>query len=158
MRLCALLCSLVVVGCGGDAKPPAEKPTPDPIRDTAGPSCKDVIAHLATLADRDPTKDPKSDNTLRARCESDKWSDDARSCFATASADTEVDGCKTKLTAAQLAAFPKPAPTPAADPWAAKAGGAAADSKPEAPKDSARHSRGPVQKKGRAGDPCEGGE
>ncbi len=86
MRLHALLASIVVVvGCAGGGKQ-AQAPAPaasDPIPKTAGPSCKAVVEHLATLADRDPTQPAKGDATLRARCESDAWNDDARNCFAT---------------------------------------------------------------------------
>ena len=152
MRLHALVCSLLVA-CGGSPKEVA-KPTPDPIPKTAGPSCKDVTAHLATLADRDPAQDAKADGGLRAHCESDGWNDEARSCLSTASSDDEVDGCKTKLTAQQLTAFPKSAKSESAaagsgkDPWAT-------------PKDGAKHkTRGyvPKDKNKKDSDPCEGGE
>src|SRR5438067_3985351 len=104
MRLHALVIS-VLVACGGSPKQDA-KTTPDPIPKTAGPSCKDVTAHLATLADRDPAQDAKADGGLRQHCESDAWNDEARSCLGTASSDDEVEGCKTKLTAIQQKAFP----------------------------------------------------
>jgi len=163
MKLYVLVLS-VVVACGGSQKPAtAPPPTPDPIPQTAGPSCQDVTTHLATLADRDPTQDASANETLRARCSTDKWSDDARSCFATAQSDEEVTGCKTKLTDAQKTAFP--APKPAADPWKQKkadaAGGDdAADDAAEKPHDSGvRSTRGATKKKPKTGgDPCEGGE
>ena len=143
MRLLALLGS-VLLGCGGGAAKPVAKPTQDPIPATAGPSCKEVATQLATLADRDPSKDAKANESLRARCESDHWTDEARSCFATATSDAEVDGCKTKLTAQQQTAFSQPV---------------APESAP-APKDAAkRKTRGYSPKdKGKDGDPCEGGE
>src|SRR5580765_6450697 len=108
MKLLALVCS-VLVACGGGGGPAktVAKPTPDPIPKTAGPSCKEVTAHLATLAEREPADDAKANDSLRARCESDGWNDEARNCLATATSDEEVDGCKTKLTAQQLTAFPK---------------------------------------------------
>lgn len=156
MRLHALVLSLLVA-CGGAAPKQEAKTTPDPIPKTAGPGCKDVTAHLATLADRDPAQDAKADGGLRGHCESDRWSDEARSCFATASSDDEVDGCKTKLTAQQQAAFPK-----TEKPEAAAAGGGGKD--PWAtPKDGGKHkTRGYVpkdkDKKTKDSDPCEGGE
>jgi hypothetical protein len=157
MRLCALV-SCVAMACGGAPKP-AAKPTatPDQIPKTAGPSCRDVAAHLSTLADRDPAEDAKLDGGLRGHCESDGWSDDARSCFATAGSDDEVAGCKTKLSPQQQGAFPTQTAKPAAatgqgagsDPWAA-------------PKEGAKHkTRGYVPKdkgKPKDSDPCEGGE
>lgn len=150
MRLHALLVS-VVVACGGSPKQSATTPTKtDPIPKTAGPSCKAVVDHLATLADRDPTQAAKGDATLRSRCESDAWSDDARNCFATAQSDAEVDGCKSMLQPNQRDAFTASAPpTPAA---AAPAPAPAQES--VAPKHG---TRGPV-KKGKTGDPDEGGQ
>jgi hypothetical protein len=160
MLLKALVVSLLV-GCGGSAKPVA-KPTPDPIPQTAGPSCRDVAAHLATLSDHDAAQDAKPDAALRGHCDNDHWSDEVRSCFATAGSDDEVAGCKTKLTADQQAAFPKSA-TPASagkDPWADKNKDKDKDSDP--PKDEGQHgTRGYKVKdksKGKTTDPCEGGE
>jgi hypothetical protein len=158
MRLVALVCSVMAACGGGGARPVAPKPTPDPIPNTAGPSCKEVTVHLATLAERDPAEDAKVNESLRARCESDGWSDEARSCLATASSDEELDGCKTKLTVQQLTAFPRQEKP--ADPWSSPKDGDGKDSKDRkdgtkrktrgfAPKDKA-HSKD--------GDPCEGGE
>ena len=113
-----------------------------------------MAAHLATLADRDPTKEAAPDVAMRNRCETDAWGDDARSCFATAQSEPEVDGCKSMLTDLQRKSFgtdakleqgavpaaaAAPAPTPAAD---------------QAP---THRSRAPV-KKSKTGDPCEGGQ
>jgi len=156
MKLYVLVLS-VVAACGGSQKPATvPPPTPDPIPQTAGPSCKDVTAHLATLADRDPTQDASANETLRQRCTSDKWTDDARSCLATAQSDDEVNGCKTKLTDAQRSAFP--APKPAADPWAQKKDAAGGGAPGGLEQESARHTRAPQKKSKTGGDPCEGGE
>ena len=146
MRLLALLGS-VLVACGGGAAKTVAKPTQDPIPTTAGPSCKEVATQLATLAERDPSKDAKTNESLRGRCESDRWNDEARSCFATATSDAEVDGCKTKLTAQQQTAF-----SPQGQP-------AAAEPAPP-PKDAGKKkTRGYAPKdKGKDGDPCEGGQ
>ncbi len=144
MRLHALLVSAVVVGCGGSPKHAAAPASSDPIPKTAGPSCKAVVEHLATLADRDPTQAAKGDATLRGRCESDAWSDDARNCFATAQSDGELDGCKSMLTPGQREAFAAPAPASAPAPAPAEA----------APKHG---TRGPVPK-GKTGEPDEGGQ
>ena len=115
MKLLAVFAG-VLLGCGSSS-PPAAKPTPDPIPKTAGPSCKAVADHLATLADRDPLQDDaKTTAKLRAHCESDVWSDDARSCLATAQSQAELDGCKSMMTDAQRSVFPPP--KPAKDPWA----------------------------------------
>ncbi len=111
-----------------------------------------MAAHLATLADRDPTKEAAPDVAMRNRCETDAWSDDARSCFATAQSEPELDGCKGMLTDLQRKSFGGDAkPAPAAAPAASAAPAPAAD---EAP---AHRSRGPT-KKSKTGDPCEGGQ
>ena len=156
---CALLALVgtFLLACGGSPKQ-AAKPTPDPIRETAGPSCKDVATHLATLADRDPTKDPSADTALRTHCENDHWSDEARSCFATANADDEVDGCKTKLTAEQQSGFPAAKKAAAKDTWDS---GDKTDKKEDNGNAKKKgHTRGPVPKdQGKSSsDPCEGGE
>src|SRR5207244_788640 len=87
-------------------KPP--EPTPDPIPTTAGPECKVVAEHLATvvLADKLDAQ-AKATAGFRARCADDKWSDEVRSCFGTAGDAGEVDGCAGKLSAAQRDAFVK---------------------------------------------------
>jgi hypothetical protein len=146
MRLLAFVLASVVA-CGGNRAKPVEKLAPDPIPKTAGPSCKEVTAHLATLADRDPAEDAKANESLRARCNSDGWSDEARSCFATATSDEEVDGCKTKLTTQQLTAFPTQEKPAAADSWSA-------------PNEGSKTTRGPVPKTKtkKDSDPCEGGQ
>jgi hypothetical protein len=147
MRLVALL---LVASCGGAPKSTPVAPHPDPIPKTAGPSCKAVAAHLATLADRDPTKEAAPDVAMRNRCETDAWSDDARSCFATAQAEPEVDGCKSMLTDLQRKSFGEDAkPAPAAP--------AAAAAPPPPPAGEQHRSRAPV-KKSKTGDPCEGGQ
>ena len=172
MRL-ALLVGSLLVACGGSPRH-ATPPTPDPIPATAGPSCKDVATHLLTLGDRDPTKDDddKAAAPLRARCEQDRWSDEARSCLATATSDPELDGCKAKLTDAQQKGFAAVAPKQDAPKDAWGGGEKAKDddgdddggSKEDGDDDDSKehHSRGPVKKgdkKGKAtGDPCEGGE
>src|SRR5438445_3678647 len=102
MRLVALI--LVVEACGG-GKHAAPSPAPDPIPKTAGASCTQVVAHLATLADRDPTQGEAANEALRARCDTDAWSDEARSCFATAQSEPELDGCKGMLNDRQKQAF-----------------------------------------------------
>jgi hypothetical protein len=160
MKLHTLVCCLLVA-CGGSSKQ-VVKPTPDPIPATAGPSCKDVTAHLATLADRDPAQDAKANDALRARCETDKWSDEARNCLGTASSDGEVDGCKSKLTSQQAGAFPAPAAkamdatSTGADPWGGSGGGGANDKDKGTRK---KKTRGYEKKgKGADSDPCEGGE
>ena len=155
MKLYALVLS-IVAACGGSQKPATvAPPTPDPIPQTAGPSCKEVTVHLATLADRDPTQEASANDALRARCTGDKWSDDARSCFATAQSDEEVNGCKTKLTDSQRTAFP--AAKPPADPWAAKKADDGGGGGKDLQQESVRPTRG-SQKKKPGGDPCEGGE
>ena len=154
-----MVVGLLLGACGGSPKH-AAPPTPDPIPKTAGPSCKDVAANLATLADRDPTKDASA-SPIQARCESDHWSDEARSCFATATSEPELDGCKTKLTDAQRQAFAPVAPAAkSSDPWDAKPADSDDDSDDAGDKktEGSHHTRGPVKKGSKTSDPCEGGE
>jgi hypothetical protein len=161
MRLALSL--VLVAACAGkpavQAPPP---PPPDPIPATAGPDCKTVGAHLATLVERDPAASDEEASTagrFRKRCEADTWSDEVRSCLATASNDSEQEGCLGKLPADQRASFAKVHPT-------AKAGDAevapAAAAAP-APDAKGHTTRGAVKKdkpkgNGRTSDPCEGGE
>ena len=161
MRLTVLL-GFLLVACGGSPKHAAPPPTPDPIPQAAGASCKEVAAHLATLADRDPTEDAGKGAPIEQRCESDRWSDDARSCFATAQSQPELAGCETKLTDAQRQAFVKVAPQAAkpADAWGGQGSGKPDDASPpdDDKEKAAHHTRGPVQKGDHTSDPCEGGE
>src|SRR5580692_962990 len=115
-----------VVGCGGA---PPSQPTPaakpDPIARTAAPTCNQVGDHLATLAEHDPTQDDaKVAKPLRERCATDGWSDDARSCFGTAQAPAELDGCRALLTDSQRDALARATsttlPAGAGDPWNSK--------------------------------------
>lgn len=158
MRLLGLV-GILLVACGGSPKH-AAPPTPDPIPKTAGPSCKDVAANLATLTDHDPTKDAsQAASPIQARCEGDHWSDEARSCFATATSEPELDGCKTKLTDAQRQAFSPVAPeAKPTDPWGGAKPADSDDDSDDKKGDGSHHTRGPIHKGHKTSDPCEGGE
>jgi len=157
----ALLAFALCMACGGGNKKHTETtPTPDPIPKTAGPSCGAVGEHLATLADRDPSASP--DKAMATKfadaCKTDAWSDDARSCFATASSDDEAEGCMKLLSEAQQKPFTKMAKK--SEPPAAAAEAAEAPPPPP-PAPSKSTTRGAVKKdkpKSRSGDPCQGGE
>lgn len=155
-----LLSIVFLVACGGggtkQVKPP--EPTPDPIPTTAGPDCKAVAEHLVTvvLADK-PDKQAAATDSFRTRCAGDKWTDETRSCFATAGDAAEVDGCAGKLPAAQKDAFAK---LREPEPAAAMAPGSPALDEGK----MGRKTRGAVPKKkdGKGkkdgADPCQGGE
>jgi len=157
MRLLALL--LLTVACGGSSKP-ASPPAPDPIPKTAGPDCAVVADKLAIVVHADkPDAQGMAKGNFKARCTDDKWSDEARSCFATVETEAEIDGCRQHLDAAQKAAFAKHAP-PSATASAPKAEAAAsmpAEAKPAEKPKAKRSTRG-AQPKGDSSDPQEGGE
>ena len=152
MRLVTALAFALCMACGGGNKKHTDTtPTPDPIPKTAGPACSAVGEHLATLADRDPAASPDTAAAKKysAACTTDAWSDDQRSCLATATSDDEVTGCLGTMTEIQKKPFhdvvkQEPASAAAAD---------SAPPPPPAPKKST--TRGPTKK---AGDPCQGGE
>ena len=159
MRLLALL--LVVVGCGGSGKPASSTPppAPDPIPKTAGPGCDVVADKLAIVVHADkPDAQGMAKGNLKARCTDDKWSDEARSCFATVETEAEIDGCRQHLDDPQKAGLSKhvPSATPPAAP-AAAAASAPAEEK-AAPKPKAKRSTRGAQPKGDSSDPQEGGE
>ncbi|HEU0031802.1 MAG TPA: hypothetical protein VFQ53_14290 [Kofleriaceae bacterium] len=175
MRLLGVCVAVIAVvlgsACGGGSKSVKEPaPVPDPIAKTTGPACKVVADHMAqvALAGRDPAQPDdtgKVASALRTRCETDGWSDEARSCFATMQNDQEAEGCHGMLTPEQRKALDKdvkPA-TPAEPPKAE----AAAAPPPPAPTPTPSRSRGAVKKKpapskstgsGTSADPCQGGE
>jgi hypothetical protein len=149
MRLVALLV-LTVAACGGSKPPPPPPPAPDPIPTTAAPDCGAVADKLAIVMNADaPDAQAAAKAELRARCRDDKWSDEARSCFATVESDAELDGCRQHLSDAQKAKLaPGSAPAPAA----------AAAPAPEAAKPKKAHTTRGAQPKGDSSDPQEGGE
>jgi hypothetical protein len=158
MRLLALL--VITVACGGGSKPvAAPPPAPDPIPKTAGPACDVVGDKLSIVLHADkPDEQASAKADLTARCTTDKWSDEARSCFATVETDAELDGCRQHLDDAQKSALAKLAPattepTPAAAPAAAPAPVAAPP-----PKTTKKRATRGAQPKGDSSDPQEGGE
>jgi hypothetical protein len=161
MRLLALLVLTVAAfACGGSGKPVAPSappPAPDPIPTTVGPDCKVVADKLAIVVHAaKPDAQASASADLRTRCADDKWSDEARSCFATVESDTEIDGCKQHLTDAQKPALEKLAPTN--DAWSGGAAAPAAAPAPAAkPEPKKRSTRGATPKTESA-DPQEGGE
>jgi hypothetical protein len=124
---------LLAAACGGSSPKsstttPVEKPIADPIPTSAGPECGVVAEKLSIVVEAEkPDAQAGARELILARCTQDKWSDEARSCFATVENDAEVDGCKAKLTDAQRtkmgdeppaaaetpALGAKPSPTPA---------------------------------------------
>jgi hypothetical protein len=156
--LAVLLLDLAfVAACGGSSsKSATTTPSPegpqvaDPIPTSAGPECSVVAEKLAIVVEAEkPDAQAGARELIQARCTQDKWSDEARSCFATVENDAEVDGCKAKLTDAQRVKMGDDA-APTADAAAAPKGAA------PAPKPAV----GSSGKKGstRSADPEEGGE
>jgi hypothetical protein len=147
-RILAVL--LLAAACGGSSSKsptttPVETPPADPIPTSAGPECSVVADKLSIVVEAEkPDAQAGARELIVARCTQDKWSDEARSCFATVENDAEVDGCKQKLTEAQRIKMgdepPAAADTPAPDAKAAPAVGTT-------PKGSTR-----------SADPEEGGE
>lgn len=163
MRLLALL--VLTAGCGGAKPAPAPPPAPDPIPETAGPDCGIVADKLAIVVHADaPDAQAGAKAQLTARCTQDHWSDEARSCFATAESDAELDGCRQHLDEAQNAALDKVAPPH--DAWGSPPGAPPGPDVPEttsAPVDrmappKKRTTRGAQMGGDATSDPQEGGE
>jgi hypothetical protein len=101
--------SVLMLGCGSRPSPsePATQPAArrDPIPRTGGPGCKTVADRMAVVIGEHAPDQPDGDVHERAmfelRCETDHWSDEAKSCLATITADAEADGCLQMLTAGQ---------------------------------------------------------
>jgi hypothetical protein len=161
MRVLALTFAMWCMACGGgNKKVESTAPTPDQIPRTAGPECSAVGEHLATLADHDAVKGP--DKAMGAKltehCKADAWTDEARSCFATANTDDEAEGCVKLLTDTQKKVFTDVAKK--GEPAAVQSDAAAAPPK-EAPKTPSKGTTRGATKKDkptRTGDPCQGGE
>jgi len=152
MRLLAVV--LLCVACGGSPKPAAAPPpAPDPIPKTAGPDCATVADKLAIVVHADkPDAQGMAKGNFKARCTDDKWSDDARSCFATVDSEAEIDGCRQHLDEAQKSALAKHLPA------SATAAAPAAPASTEAPKPKSKRSTRGAVPKGDSADPQEGGE
>jgi hypothetical protein len=157
----ALLFSFVVAACGGGSAKPVvkpEEPKPDPIPMTAGPTCKAVGEQIVTFNDMSADLKSKAAALVETRCTDDKWTDEARSCFATATNGGEGEACaKEKLTKDQILAFERDIEALMTAEGGAEA--KKAQEPPEAPKPKAGKgtTRG-VKQKPKGGDPCQGGE
>jgi hypothetical protein len=150
-RLAASWILVLAAACGG-SKSSSTTTTPkevaDPIPKTAGPACDVVADKLSIVVEAEtPDNQPAAKAKIDSHCKNDKWSDEARSCFATAENDDEVGGCKKMLTDAQRGAWGGDGKEPKETPAAAPAPGTSADSaKKKKPSGT------------RSADPEEGGE
>jgi hypothetical protein len=107
----ALGASMLLIGCGSN--PPRRAPAPpppssshrEPIPRTPGPGCKAAADRMAIVIGEHAPDQPDGDVHERAlfelRCETDRWSDEARSCLATIATDAEAEGCLRTLTRTQ---------------------------------------------------------
>jgi hypothetical protein len=168
MKVLSAVVLALTIGCGGGSSkapvgPKEPEPTPDPIPKTAGPECKVVAEQLVQmlLADK-PDRHAKAIGIVTKRCSDDKWSDEARSCAASAQNADEADGCVKHLTPTQKEAMQNAAKEFEDDGPADGASGAKPASAP-APAPGGR-TRGAVKKdtkdkgKSKGADPCQGGE
>ena len=106
---------LLTFGCGGNSRqselttpaPPATRR--DPIPRTSGASCKAAADRMSVVIGTHAPDQPDGDVHERAmfemRCETDQWSDEARSCLATITTDAEADGCLQMLSRGQQRAL-----------------------------------------------------
>jgi hypothetical protein len=109
----ALGVTLLTTGCG--TKPPQSEPIApaaaqrDPIPRTRGPSCRAVADRMASMIGEHAPSQPEGDvhyhGMYELRCETDQWSDEARSCLATINSDAEADGCTQLLSRDQQRAL-----------------------------------------------------
>lgn len=165
MRLpLALPFVLAIAACGGSPKPAAPKapePVADPIPRTAGPECKLVAEHIMQVV---PAEDPetrvKFGEVARTHCETDKWSDEARSCLNTIESEPEAEGCLKLLSDQQRKAFMADASK--LDPGSKGDAETAGAAPPPPPPAKARTTRGATKKESsppaKSSDPCQGGE
>ena len=97
----------LAIGCGGSSQKPAQ---PAPVLQKTEASCADVGSHLtATLPRWGASADEatKIAAVYDARCNEDRWLSDARECFATMTADTDVIKCDKVLAPDQSASLTK---------------------------------------------------
>jgi hypothetical protein len=114
-----------------------------------------MAEHAATVVASQPTDQPTVVERWQHRCEQGRWSDDARSCFATVQNEAELAGCRKLLTegqAADLDAERRPAEAEAPKAMAAPPPAAEAPAKP------ASTTRGRPKPPPKAEDPDQGGE
>lgn len=137
---------LLLVACGGGSKSGSTTPTTgaEPVARATAPDCKAAADHMAA-------GDAQLATALEARCESDQWSEDTRSCLA----EKSEDACT--LTDAQKAGVAD------ARAQATTAEPAAAPPPPSEQEEPPVKTRGAVKKHkdrsdGKTADPCEGGE
>src|SRR5690242_17626951 len=102
-RFAASWILVLAAACGGGKSSatttPAPKEVADPIPKTAGPACDVVADKLSIVVEAEnPDNQPAAKASIDEHCKKDKWSDEARSCFATVENDDEVGGCKKMLT------------------------------------------------------------
>ncbi|HEX3761189.1 MAG TPA: hypothetical protein VHW23_20985 [Kofleriaceae bacterium] len=89
----------LLIACGGGPPPsqPTVAPPRAPIPRTRGPSCRAVADRMAAVIGEHAPSEPEGDIHAHAlyelRCDTDSWTDEARSCLATISSDDEADGC-----------------------------------------------------------------
>lgn len=156
----------LVMACGGSPKTVNSPPPPksDPIPKTAGASCKAVGEAVANHENVPPDMAdmrPKIASLVETKCSEDKWSDEARSCFASAQSDAEFEACaSSKLTPEQTKSIEAAASAMggAKDVGAKDAG--AKDVKTDAaatPPKPKKATRGGTVKDNGA-DPCQGGQ
>jgi hypothetical protein len=108
-----LVGALVAAACGGGGtRPIANERSSSSASPAApaGPTCKEVAAHVMSLAEHDvttPEGEAKMLVIIEKRCDTDTWSEPARGCFVKAQADPDLEACDKLLTPAQRAAFRK---------------------------------------------------
>ncbi|MGE0395574.1 MAG: hypothetical protein AB7T06_02525 [Kofleriaceae bacterium] len=157
---------VLVASCGGggvkdikDTPPPA----PEASCHLAGSKLIDLV-----VAGQNPPPPDDAVNKLIAlvekRCETDRWSAEARGCFSTVKGIEDADGCAKALTDLQLANLSNDMKPPGeqsggAEPASADGAGSAGGGSSPGP-----GTRSPVPKEdkgsgnGASADPCDGGE
>ncbi|HLL22638.1 MAG TPA: hypothetical protein VK427_10925 [Kofleriaceae bacterium] len=143
MRL-ALVCVLCAA-CGGSSKSSTTPKETGPTCDAAATAILSPVSQDKEQTDAMLQKREELTTFVRTRCTDDRWSADARRCFASVQATADVERCASLLTPAQVDAFSAafgapPPPTPT-------------DAETQAPKKSS-----PPAKSRKPGDPCDGGE
>lgn len=112
-------------------------------------------------SDVPPDQVKKFHDLFVGHCTTDAWSAQVRQCFGTIKTLDDGDKCGQLLTDAQREALDKatqpPTNSPEAEPMPPAAAEPASTSTPSTSKPAAGGTRGPSQKPGKSGDPCDGG-
>jgi hypothetical protein len=161
---------VVVSACAGGSPPPPASPAAPAASSGAGTmpgetTCEQAVGRMMdTLtsgkSDVPPDQVKKFHDLFVGHCTTDAWSAQVRQCFGTIKTLDDGDKCGQMLTDAQREALDKatqPANSPELAPSPSAPAAEPASTTPSTSKPATGGTRGPSQKPGKSGDPCDGG-